>query len=239
MKRQLKRLLFVTTLLLLCRSIPVSSCSLAVHDWKLMFFAKIPVSAPIFPLAEFSFLTNNFKEQPTEKVYWLVKHNPFSRFLAEFTKALEGWPAKADWILLQPEESPLSLARKSNRSAPSLIVGTDKIFLKIAFFSDANSDYKCHQLVIMLNSRLRGVFPSKERPWAQEFNSMAWISFIFYQIPFPPTIMSFAVFPVNSTRKSIFEDHSLVERFLALKLLKRRPDLEVDPYQFDFPELPD
>jgi hypothetical protein len=111
--------------------------------------------------------------------------------------------------------------------------------LKIAFFSDANSDYKCHQIVIMLNSRLRGVFPSTKKPWAQEINSMTWVSLIFYQIPFPPTIMSLAIFPVNSTRMSLFEDHSLVERFLALKLLRRRPDLKIDPYTFDFPELPE
>jgi hypothetical protein len=51
--------------------------------------------------------------------------------------------------------------------------------------------------------------------------------------------MSLAIFPVNSTRMSLFEDHSLVERFLALKLLRRRPDLKIDPYTFDFPELPE
>ncbi|MGM0598875.1 MAG: hypothetical protein ACQETH_03550 [Candidatus Rifleibacteriota bacterium] len=204
-----------------------------------MFFTKVPVSAPLFPIAEFSFLTNSFKEKPTNKVYWLAEHNMMSRFLAEFINALDGWPSKIDWILLEPDESPLSLARKSDRNNPPLIVGSDKNYLKIAFFSDANSDYKCHQIVIMLNSRLRGVFPGTNQPWAQETNSMAWVSFIFYQIPFPPTIMSLAIFPINSTRMSLFEDHPLVERFLALKLLRRRADLEIDPYQFDFPELPD
>jgi hypothetical protein len=40
-------------------------------------------------------------------------------------------------------------------------------------------------------------------------------------------------------RKSFFEDHDYVEKLLAEKKLTRRPDLVVDPFIFDFPELPE
>lgn len=235
------KLIILTLLVILPGLIqPADGCSLAIHDWELVFFAKIPISAPVFPLAEINFLNANFKTPPGKDIFWISDHSFLGHFFEGFIKAIPGWPAKMNWHLVSQAKSVLQMAREHSAKPESpLIMGSDKNFLKIAFFSDANSDYNCHQLVVMQNSRIRGVLTDKKKPWAQELNGMAWFSLIFYQLPYPDRVLSFSIFPYNFTRVSLFEDHGYVESLLAQKLLKRRPDLEVDPFVFDFPELPD
>ena len=216
------------------------SCSLAIHDWKLRFFVKIPLSAPLFPASEFSMMLMGMKEQAADTILWVANHTPLSSFLANFVHKLPGWPSKSDWYFINNKKSVLSLARSlSKKKNPPVIIGSDKNYLKIAFFSDANSSFKCHQLVVVQTSRIRGVYANSSAPWAQEMNGMSWLSLIFFQIPLPGSIMSFSGFPTQGLRASIFEDHAYVENLLTEKLLKRRPDLEIDPYSFDFPELPE
>jgi hypothetical protein len=238
--KHLRTLLALLVLLVLMSNCPAKGCSLAIHDWKLVFFVKIPVTAPVFPLAEVNFLNANFKKPPVDSVYWLSGHNWVSYSLSGFVKALPGWPSKLTWNLVDRSSSVLKMGQDFlAKGQNNLILGSDKNFLKVAFFSDANSDYNCHQLVIMQNSRIRGVHVDKEKPWAQELNGMSWVSLIFFQLPYPDRVLSLSVFPHNFTRISLFEDHDYVESLLSQKLLRRRPDLEVDPFVFDFPELPD
>jgi hypothetical protein len=223
-----------------CLISTVSACSLALHDWKLAFYIKIPVSHPFFPLAEFSLLKANFKIMPADKIIWNSEHDWLSLLLSDLIYALPGWPAKAHWILNNNSQSVLTMARQLSAAGKSPVILESALnYLKIAVFSDANSEYNCHQLVLMTNSRIRGVFTDHSSPWAQEITSMAWLSLIFYQLPFPGRILSLGIFPFNSNRYSIFEDHGFVESLLGKKLLRRRPDLKIDPYVFDFPELPE
>lgn len=217
-----------------------SACSLAIHDWKMVFYLKIPLSAPFFPLAEYNQILSNFKEPVTDNIFWLSGHGWPGLFLSGFVHAIPGWPASSTWHIISSGKSVLAYARKQKQMKHHpIIIGSDKSYLKIAFFSDANSDFKCHQLVIMQSNRIRGVFADDKKPWAQESSGMAWISLIFYQLPLPGRIISLAAYPFNNTRISLFEDHSYVENLLGEKLLKRRADLEVDPFSFDFPELPE
>lgn len=239
MNKNLTRLLSVLILFLALEA-GLSACSLAIHDWKLVFYLKIPVSAPLFPLAEVNFLNANFKVKPTDEVFWISDHGFLGHFLAGFVKALPVWPAELNWHLGDNARPVLATARMhAEKDRPPLILGSDRNFIKIAFFSDQNADFNCHQLVVMQTSRIRGVYTGKDHPWAQEINGMSWFSLIFYQIPLPDRVLSLAVFPFKFTRISLFEDHGYVEGLLAQKLLKRRPDLEVDPFVFDFPELPE
>ncbi|MEW6708762.1 MAG: hypothetical protein AB1403_02980 [Candidatus Riflebacteria bacterium] len=218
----------------------VVGCSLAIHDWKLIGFWKIPIAAPVFPFAEMNFLNANFKQKPAQDILWVSDHGLVGIFLAGFIKAIPGLASELEWNYIDNSRSVLSLARKmaAGGHAP-VVLGSDRNFLKIAFFTDQNSNLNCHQVVLMLNSRIRGVLIDDKQPWAQETNGMAWVSLIFYQIPLPGRILSLSFFPHNFTRISLFEDHPYVEELLGQKLLKRRPDLEVDPFVFDFPELPE
>ncbi len=240
----MKKVLLITATVFLLffplNSASLRACSLAIHDWQLVFFAKLPISAPLFPLAEFNLLQANFKELPASKILWKSGHSWLGHFLSGFVNAMPDWPAKAKWILTDENKSVISMARNlAKRGSPPVIIGSEQNFLKIAFFTDANSGNNCHQLVLMTNSRLRGIHADSDKPWAQEANTMAWTSLIFYQLPIPGRIMSLSVFPYQSTRISLFEDHNFVEDLMARKLLTRRPDLEIDPFVFDFPELPE
>ncbi|MFZ5950467.1 MAG: hypothetical protein ACOYXC_07165 [Candidatus Rifleibacteriota bacterium] len=216
------------------------ACSLAIHDWKLAGFWKIPIASPVFPFSEMNFLNANFKQKPAQTVLWVSDHGLFGVFLAGFIKVIPGLASGLDWSYIKDTRSVLALARQMAAAGQApVVLGSDRNFLKIAFFSDRNSNLNCHQLVFMLNSRIRGVLIDDKQPWAQETNGMAWVSLIFYQIPLPGRILSLSFFPHDFTRISLFEDHSYVEELLGQKLLKRRLDLEVDPFVFDFPELPE
>ncbi|MDD3148971.1 MAG: hypothetical protein PHD82_16880 [Candidatus Riflebacteria bacterium] len=216
------------------------ACSLALHDWKLVFFLKIPVSSPVFPLAELNVASLRAKESPVSKIIWMAEHSLPGLMLLQMIGNVADKAASIPWVPVSPGESLLGRARETRKDkTETMLIGSDKMSIKIAFFSDKNSGYNCHQLVVMQNSRIRAVQPDMQVPWAQETIGQSWFSLIFFQIPVPGRIMSFSTYPIRQTRHSIFEDHPLVENLLSKKLLLRRPDLVIDPYIFDFPELPE
>lgn len=216
-----------------------SACSLALHDWKLVFYLKVPVSSPVFPLAEISAIESKVPEKSVKEISWITSSGFFSLATRFFLPVLTAWPAKLPWKPVEPGLSVLSHARSNENDATPLVIGSDQCFLKIAFFSDANSNFNCHQLVLLQSNRIRAVFADKKSPWAQEIQGQSWLSLIFYQLPVPGRILSFSIFPIGSMRQSLSEDHSFVEKLLAERKLRRRPDLVIDPYTFDFPELPE
>jgi len=215
------------------------ACSLALHKWERVFYIKIPVSAPVFPLSELGAALGKIPENSAKRVRWIADHHLISELSPAFLPLIKGWLNMLPWELVRPGNSVMTQARKADQIDFPLIIGTDKCFLKIALFSDSNSSGNCKQLVIMQTSRIRAVFPDRKSPWAQEINGQSWLSLIFFQVPVPGRIMSFSAYPVAGLRQSIYEDHGLVENLLTEKKLTRRPDLEIDPYQFDFPELPE
>lgn len=234
--------LMLAMLMAFAPCVPVKACSLALHDWKLVFYLKIPVSVPIFPMAELNAANVRAAQKPFSKVLWVGAHDFFSSIstaiMPLFTPISEK-AADVPWLPMPAGPSLLSFAREANKSGQApLIVGSDKCYLKIAFFADMAGS-GCYQLVVMQNNRLRAVHPDMKSPWAQEQNGQSWFSLIFYQLPLPGRILSFSIYPVNQARHSVYEDHPYVETLLGNKLLQRRPDMVVDPYQFDFPELPE
>lgn len=216
------------------------SCSLALHDWQLKLFFKIPINAPFIPLSEIAVIQNQFKKAVTDRILWVTKPgalSPYNDFIISF---IDGWASQAKWEIVSNNKSVIKLAKSfAKESNKPLIVGSDKNFLKIAVFLDANSKNNCCQIVLAQDSRIRCIFQDPQNPWAQEFNMQSWFSLIFYRLPIPGSILSFSVYPVNGTRTAIYEDHSLVEELLSKKSLLRRPDLVIDPYSFDFPDLPE
>ena len=216
------------------------SCSLALHDWQLKLFFKIPINAPFIPLSEIAVIQNQFKEKVTDRILWVTKPgvlSPYNDFIISF---IEGWATQVKWEIVANSKSVIKLAKSlAKESNTPLIVGSDKNFLKIAVFLDANSKNNCCQIVLAQDSRIRCIFQDPQNPWAQEYNMQSWFSLIFYRLPIPGNILSFSTYPVDGTRMAIYEDHPLVEELLSKKCLLRRPDLVIDPYSFDFPDLPE
>jgi len=240
MSTKLRNVLLIFTMCLVAvPRLPVGACSLALHDWKLVFYLKIPVPMPVLPLAELSAANARSEQRPLARVLWVGEHGLLSAFATAIMPLFREVAAKVPWLPVPAGPSLLALARDSSNPGPApLVIGSDRNFIKIAFFADM-AGLGCYQLVVMQNSRLRAVHPDAQSPWAQEQNGQSWFSFIFYQLPLPGRILSFSVYPVNKVRHSVYEDHPYVETLLSNRLLQRRPDMVVDPYQFDFPELPE
>ena len=217
-----------------------SACSLALHDWQLKLFFKIPINAPFIPLSEIAAIQNHFNKPVTDRIFWVIKPgilSPYNDFIISF---IDGWTTQIKWNIVTDNKSVIKLAKTfaKDENKP-LIVGSDKNFLKIAVFLDANSKNNCCQIVLAQDSRIRCIFQDPNNPWAQEFNLQSWCSLIFYRLPIPGNILSLSAYPVNGSRTAIYEDHPLVETLLSKKCLLRRPDLVIDPYSFDFPDLPE
>lgn len=217
-----------------------NACSLALHDWQLVYYSKIPINAPFIPMSEISAIQGQFKKPVTDKILWVTKIGVLTPYVQEIVKKIDGWVGQAEWKVLPDNKSVIKIAKEAakNNEKP-IIVGSDKNFFKIAVFVDKNSDNRCIQVVLAQDSRIRCVYQNPTTPWAQEFNMQSWVSLIFYELPLPGRIISFSTYPVSGTRLSIYEDHPLVEQLLSKRCLTRRPDLVIDPYAFDFPDLPE
>ena len=234
------KLYIFVILMLSCRITLCSACSLALHDWQLKLFFKIPINAPFIPLSEIAVIQSHFKKAVTDRIFWVTKPGVLSPYLDFIISFVDGWASQAKWKIVADNKSVIKLAKSfaKDENKP-LIVGSDKNFLKVAVFLDANSKNNCVQIVLAQDSRIRCIFQDPQNPWAQEFNVQSWFSLIFYKLPIPGNILSFSAYPVDGNRASIYEDHPLVESLLSKKCLMRRPDLVVDPYSFDFPDLPE
>lgn len=218
----------------------VQACSLALHDWKLIFYRKIPVPVPFFPLAELDVAATRLEQASFARVFWVGSHNFISAVAPAFLPLFADRAARLPWAAFDSGPSLIAMARENYCPGEGpLIVGSDNSYIKVALFADQSSAFGCMQLVIQQSGRIRAVHPDTKTPWAQETNGMSWLSLIFYQLPLPGRILSFSAYPVQKNRFSIYEDHSYVEALLSQRILKRRPDLVVDPYRFDFPELPE
>lgn len=219
---------------------PTFGCSLALHDWQLKFYLKIPINAPFIPLSEVSVIKNKFIEAVTDRILWVIKPGILSPYINRIIPFFDGWINKAKWNVIPNTKSVIKIAQSfSNEEKKPLIIGSDKCFLKIAVFLDANSKNNCCQIVLAQDSRIRCIFQDQNNPWAQEFNMQSWFSLIFYRIPILGNILSFSCYPIEGSRSVIYDDPNLVEFLVSHNFLTKRPDLVVDPYAFDFPELPE
>ena len=228
------------SLLVLAVMPQLSACSLALHDWKMLLHLQLPVSAPLFPLAEADSVIGKVPENLVERVYWVSEHSFVSRLSLIFLPMLSLWPARLPWLAVSSDDPLFGFARnRRNEGVQPLIIGSDNCRIQVALFADANSDNNCFQLVIMQKNRMRNVFANYSHPWAQELSAQSWFSLVFYQLPIPGRILSLSVYPFSNARLSLYEDHDFVETLLAEKKLLRRPDLVVDPFMFDFPDLPE
>ena len=216
------------------------TCGLALHDWHLKLFFKIPLNAPFVPLSEIDAVQKHFDKAVTDRILWVIKPGILSPYNDFFISFVEGWASKVKWEIVTNNKSVIKLSKRFEKDEKKpLIIGSDKNYLKIAVFADANSNNNCWQFVFAQDSRIRCIFQDSQNPWAQEFNMQSWFSVIFFRVPVPGNIMALSIYPIDGVKNTFFEDQHLVEHLIGSKCLKQRPDLVVDPYSFDFPDLPE
>ena len=216
------------------------ACGIAMHSWKLKCFYKIPVDSPLIPLSEMSIILSKYPEPVTDRIVWLSKYTPFTCFTKIFASIFGGWTSEVDWINVFDSNSVVKISKKfAKESSKPLIISSDKNFLKIALFVDENSRNNCYQLVIVQDSRIRCVFQNPEAPWAQEFNSQSWVSFVFYKLPLPSSMMAISLYPFQGNQTQLYEDSDYVTFLCEHDCLTKRPDYMNNPYEETFPGLPD
>lgn len=243
------------------------ACSLALHEWQLVYSASIRLSSPVFPVTEMDVPVRRMADSASE-ILWVTDHKWYNyahaimfpvvyRFLANHLKTAElfksvdeklpawalkrlPWPLLARWTLLPKTTSVGELAyNMSSRKAYPLIIGSDKNTFKAALFVDKNSNQSCYNLVIAQDGRVRVIHPDPGNPWAKEISSRGYLSVIFYKVPVPGLILNISVFPIGEAIVSMFEHEELVRKLLDYKLLLPRPVSDNDPESIKIPELPE
>lgn len=230
-----------------------------MHDWKQLFSFRFNISAPVFPATEVSVTTLNSKKETTKGVFWNADHNNISIFsaiiLPVFYNVLSeipiesidfyvskqeraSWISKVPWLPAKSQMSVAATARQSSgHKQPPVFVSSDQTSLTFALFYDKNSSFNCFQAVLMQNGRIRAVHAHPKQPWAVEVRDNAFLSLVFYRLPFPQQIISLSIYPVSGKRLGLLQNEGLVSFLIFRGLLKLRPSTEYDPSSFDLPEI--
>ena len=214
-------------------------CSLAQHDWQLMADVPLAWTCPLTLWPHLDFLENQLQGDLPEAVLWVVER-PREAVPALVSLWFMPWKVKGlPWNVVGRGTDVLDRSRQAAAEGVRslLVLGTDKVRLRLLWWSDRNAGYQCHQLVFLQEGRLRAISTSTTNPLAVERSQRFWVSVIFYRLPVPGLVLSVAVFPWHGIRASLWEDYELVEELLRHGRLKWRPDSQPDPYMDDFPDV--
>jgi hypothetical protein len=199
------------------------ACSLAIHDWHLLWSVRVPVDAAVLPLAEIDLLHHRlahghdappapagFSQPPASAsktishVFWVARHSLFSALLSGVISMLVAGDDVVPVVPVAPGTPVGSLVRVGplgNRTP--MVLGTDQGSLRLALFADRNSNDRCFQVVLLESKRIRAVHAPSGRPWAQETMAQSWISLIFFRFPLPESLLSIS-FTRLTKRSPIF-----------------------------------
>lgn len=259
-------LIFVFLLFFCFHSVGLFGCSLAAHEWKLIFYSKFQTNGPIFPFSEADLLLKG-EYDPVKAVLWV---NPcgentatdlVSFFIPFYHSILASlkldshvatglpntlssnlhknfpWLASLLWVPVTNGEQINNFKRNLSQT-DYLVIGSDNYSFKVAIFADNNAKNLCYQLVIMQEGRIRAVQPSPHKPSATETNALAYISIIFYGNPLNADLLSLSLHPVAGARSFFIQNEELVTKLIAENKLLARLSTEQDPNSYDIPELP-
>lgn len=243
------------------------SCSLAIHEWHLVWYKKLVTETPFLPLCESDILVKG-EFQPVKNIYWvtpkansdftLIKallipvYNAFlgSLHLHEYMgvglpvtlspnrEKNFPWCKALSWLPLE-NGSKLGEILNNHPVKDYIVMGSDKNTLKIAIFADALSNNKCFQVVILQDGRLRAVQPSDTKPTATEVRALAYASFIFYGNPINCNFLSISLSPIAGSRCFFFQNEEYADKLVSEGKLARRAASESDPASFNIPDIPE
>ncbi|OIP22269.1 hypothetical protein AUK22_10715 [bacterium CG2_30_54_10] len=238
MSRHNPTVLLLILFLLLC---PVQgrSCSLAQHDWKPIWAASFPLGAPLVLTAELDRLRDENVFKHSTGILWILDR-PESAILPFLFHERTNTQTAIPRLHFLPNPAPmLELARSFFKPKPvPLLLKTDQNLLRLALFLDRNSRGTCFQIVAIQEGRCRAILPASDLPFALEFRSQAWISIVFFAVPFPGSIISVSAFPIEGKPEVLWNDPSLVENLVAAGTLTKRSVISEQPKAEDIPPFP-
>ncbi len=229
--RNMKKLIILLSAFWLFTS-SLAACSLAMHEWELVFDQRISLPGPIIPAQEFPILATRFVPSELSKILWVDSSGPSTAIVQSFKNTSKKWTTGLDFVVTDQQ----GLATQQI-SSTTIIVEPVAYSLRIAMFKDKLSDYRCRQLVIMQEGRIKLAMPHAKPPVAEQHYTRAWLSFYFFDMPVPGRILSIEAFPVSEHLSEAYIDMNLAEGLLRQGLIQRRPDNYVSPYPDGFPQL--
>ncbi len=227
----MKKIILLISLFFLLNA-SASACSMAMHEWELIFDQRFPLPGPLVPAQEFPILANRFVPSELSKILWVSDAAVPTGIVESFRKTSKKWTTSLQWV---PTDH-VGLASQTLAST-TIIVEPVHYNLRIVMFKDKLSNYRCRQLLVMQEGRIKLAMPLAPRPVAEQHFTRTWLSVYFFDMPVPGRILSIEAFPIADHLTEIYIDTKLVEGLLRNNLIQRRPDNYVTPYPDGFPEL--
>ena len=213
---------------------PAFSCSLAEHDWELVWSRNFALSAPLIPAAELDLCGRSLPQGVPKTVWWFVP-----KPLAGFPGLL--WLTRGQSLLsgitwrVFSADAPLP-ATPPNLEPP-VYLRTDQSRVRLFLFRDRKASEPCWQFAALQDGRIRGIWPSKSFPWVEERIARSWFQVIFLRWPLPGNILTCSVAASLDNRQTLLENVRLVKSLVDRGILRLRsnafPEPEVAPFPLD------
>ncbi|MBU1109498.1 MAG: hypothetical protein KKB51_22645 [Candidatus Riflebacteria bacterium] len=218
-------------LFLLALTSGLHACNLGMHEWETSMIIDFPLAGPLLPAAEVNIINDRLGAKDANILLWTSES--FSElFCTMLSKNLlpAQWPVKIPWLFTR-----VSQLDKTQTDTMTLLVNPYKYRLRVMLFKDKLSEYRCQQLVIMQEGRLRLARPNASPPLAEEYTPRTWLSIYFFDQPLPQRIMSITFSPIYGHPHEILLNLEFIENLLNNNLIQRRPSDYVSQYPDGFP----
>lgn len=207
------------------------ACNLGLHEWEISTSFDFPLAGPLLPAAEVNIINDRLGAKDANALLWTAES--FSElFCTMLSKNLlpAQWPVKIPWLFTK-----ISQLDRTQTAVTTLLVNPFNYRLRVILFKDRLSEYRCQQLVIMQEGRLRLARPNAQPPLAEEYAPRSWLSIYFFDQPLPQQVMSITFSPVYGHLYEIFLNQRFVESLLNSNLIQRRPESYFSSYPEGFP----
>ncbi len=193
------------------------ACNLAFHEWNKLLSYQTELSAPLVIFNELEFLKTRYNPDQISELNCFIQTESSMMLLELFHSFKQGWIKKIPLRFLTSR--PIDFV--ANKTS-EILLGFSNCVLKVALFSDKNSNGRCKQLVLLHESEARTAFNNKGDLKVERFCARHWVTMKFWDFPVPEKIISISVYPVNGHGLALYENNMLSEKLLNAGLLMRQ-----------------
>ncbi|MGM0600556.1 MAG: hypothetical protein ACQETH_12160 [Candidatus Rifleibacteriota bacterium] len=232
-KIKVKILCYVLIVFFLLPAHQTEGCDLADHDWVPIFDVELDLSGPLIPLAEIDIASKIFVPDQITNIVWFCRSST-TQLAGFFLKNFTGnWITSKPWLCREKGEE---LPDKLKISEKTLFITSEKESLRIAFFLDANSDFKCKEIIFFQSGLKRFLVKNLEgKRFIKEFKGSYWLCIKFWQNLSLQNILSITFYPWKDHETIIYENQNLAEKLLSTGGLKYSGNPGVDTSLSDLP----
>ena len=222
---------FLLLICLLSITVALPACNLGMHEWERALMLDFSLPGPLLPAAEVSIINDRLAPHEAGNLIWTAESFE-SLAWAFITRKLlpQQWPLAQTWSYTSTDR-----LDKSGIDRQTLLINPHSYKLRILLFRDKLSNYRCHQLVIIQEGRMRLAMPNSTPPLAEEYIPRTWLSLFFFDQPLPEQIMTLTLAPLRGQQQQVYMNSTFIETLLNEELIIRRPADFLLQYPEGFP----